>query len=83
MTFLTPSERSVRAHSETTDQRAKVGSGPFFVRSTRFRRTRHVRFASIASEPSHRSDSTRCALDMDCLTAYNLLCDQRNELLFC
>jgi hypothetical protein len=27
-----------------------------FVRSTRFRRSRHVRFAPIASEPSHRSD---------------------------
>jgi hypothetical protein len=32
-----------------------------FVRSTRFRRSRHVRFAPIASEPSHRSESTRCA----------------------
>jgi hypothetical protein len=32
-----------------------------FVRSTRSRRSRHVRFAPIASEPSHRSDSTRCA----------------------
>jgi hypothetical protein len=32
-----------------------------FVKSTRFRRSRHVRFAPIASEPSHRSDSTRCA----------------------
>jgi hypothetical protein len=32
-----------------------------FVRSTHFRRSRHVRFAPIASEPSHRSDSTRCA----------------------
>jgi hypothetical protein len=30
-------------------------------RSIRFRRSRHVRFAPIASEPSHRSDSTRCA----------------------
>jgi hypothetical protein len=30
-----------------------------FVRSTRFRRSRHVRFAPIASEPSHRSESTR------------------------
>jgi hypothetical protein len=28
-----------------------------FVRSTRFRRSRHVRFAPIASEPSHRSES--------------------------
>ena len=32
-----------------------------FIRSTRFRRSRHVRFAPIASEPSHRSESTRCA----------------------
>ena len=32
-----------------------------FVRSTRSRRSRHVCFAPIASEPSHRSDSTRCA----------------------
>jgi hypothetical protein len=32
-----------------------------FVRSTRFRRSRHVRFAPIASESSHRSESTRCA----------------------
>jgi hypothetical protein len=32
-----------------------------FVRSTRSRRSRHVRFAPIASEPSHRSESTRCA----------------------
>jgi L-alanine-DL-glutamate epimerase-like enolase superfamily enzyme len=32
-----------------------------FVRSTRFGRSRHVRFAPIASESSHRSDSTRCA----------------------
>jgi hypothetical protein len=30
-----------------------------FVRSTRFRRSRHVRFAPIASEPSHRSESMR------------------------
>jgi hypothetical protein len=33
-----------------------------FVRSTCSRRSRHVRFAPIASEPSHRSDSTRCAI---------------------
>jgi hypothetical protein len=32
-----------------------------FVRSTRSRRSRHVRFAPIASEPSHRSESPRCA----------------------
>jgi hypothetical protein len=32
-----------------------------FVRSTRSRRSRHVRFAPIASELSHRSESTRCA----------------------
>ena len=32
-----------------------------FVRLTRPRRSRHVRFARIASEPSHRSDSTPCA----------------------
>jgi hypothetical protein len=32
-----------------------------FVGSTRSRRSRHVRFAPIASEPSHRSESTRCA----------------------
>ena len=30
-----------------------------FVRSTRTRRPRHVRFAPIASEPSHRRESTR------------------------
>jgi hypothetical protein len=33
-----------------------------FVRSTRFRRSRHVRFAPFASEPSHHSNSTRCAI---------------------
>src|ERR1700732_3764085 len=32
-----------------------------FVRLTRSRRSRHVRFAPIASQPSHRSESTRCA----------------------
>jgi hypothetical protein len=37
------------------------GAESVFVRSTHFRRSRHVRFAPIASEPSHRSDSTRCA----------------------
>ena len=34
-----------------------------FVRSTHSRRSRHVRFASIASEPSHRSESTLSVLD--------------------
>ena len=41
-----------------------IGFGPLwviFVRSTRSRRSRHVRFAPIESEPSHRSESTRCA----------------------
>ena len=32
-----------------------------FRRIDRSRRSRHVRFAPIASEPSHRSESTRCA----------------------
>jgi hypothetical protein len=32
-----------------------------FRRTTRIRRSRHVRFAPIASESSHRSESTRCA----------------------
>jgi hypothetical protein len=32
-----------------------------FVTSTRSPRPRHVLFGPIASEPSHRSDSTRCA----------------------
>src|SRR6516164_5287560 len=31
------------------------------VRSTRFQRSRHVRFAPFAYEPSHNSNSTRCA----------------------
>src|SRR3984893_4298577 len=53
----------VRQIDETLLQRT---AGPYigviFVRSTRSRRSRHVRFAPIASEPSHRSDSTRCAM---------------------
>ena len=32
------------------------------VRSTRFRRSWHVRFAPFAYEPSHNSNSTRCAI---------------------
>src|ERR1700730_17074920 len=52
----------VRQIDETLLQRT---AGPYigviFVGSTRFRRSRHVRFAPIAFEPSHRSESTRCA----------------------
>ena len=43
------------------DKPARCLLGVIFVRSIRFRRSRHVRFAPIASEPSHRSNSTRCA----------------------
>jgi hypothetical protein len=41
---------------------ARTSAFTIFVRSTRSRRSRHVRFAPIASEPSHRSESTRCAI---------------------
>jgi len=37
---------------------ANVSYGVIFARSTRSRRSRHVRFASIASEIRHRSETT-------------------------
>src|SRR3984893_4481580 len=47
----------IRQIDETLLQRT---AGPYlwviFVRSTRFRRSRHVRFAPIASEPSHAAN---------------------------
>jgi hypothetical protein len=50
--------------------------GVTFVGLTRFRRSRDVRFAPIASEPSHRSDSTQCA---DIVAKV----PNRQELIFC
>src|ERR1700730_9033600 len=43
----------------TTTARPALGH---FRQINRSRRSRHVRFALIASEPSHRSESTRCAI---------------------
>jgi SAM-dependent methyltransferase len=66
--WVVPSEDRTLPHhpmSTTFVRHSKFGwrclSWVIFVRSTRFRRPRHVRFAPIASEPSHRSNSTRCA----------------------
>jgi hypothetical protein len=64
--FVAP--EALRPCTSAALPKADVSSTPWpptlcviFVRSTRFRRSRHVRFAPIASEPSHRSESTRCA----------------------
>jgi hypothetical protein len=61
-----PSRIAAQAHRKinilpTAAMHTPLPRWVIFVRSTRFRRSRHVRFAPIASEPSHRSDSTRCA----------------------
>jgi hypothetical protein len=54
-------DQGQRARAQCTIRRPLGPRWVIFVRSTRFRHSRHVRFAPIASEPSHRSDSTRCA----------------------
>jgi hypothetical protein len=43
---------------QTSKFGAQCLSWVIFVGSTRFRRSRHVRFAPISSEPSHRSESS-------------------------
>ena len=57
--------------------------GVIFLRSTRSRRSRHVRFAPIASEPSHRSDSTRGAKSgceqSQQMTSYSMTSSARAE----
>jgi hypothetical protein len=49
-----PREQVIAAHTQCL-------SWVIFVRLTRSRRPRHVRLAPITSEPSHRSESARCA----------------------